>query len=58
MPKSASRDIVEQYLRDLWSAFRLGTKETSSYPALTNLLNEVGGGLKPRVRAINHPGQQ
>jgi hypothetical protein len=58
MPKTPSRDITERYLRDLWSAFRLGTKETSGYPALTNLLNEVGGDLKPRVRAINHPGQQ
>ena len=58
MPKSASRDIVEQYLRDLWYAMRLGTKETSGYPALTGLLNAVGTGLTPRVRAINHPGQQ
>ncbi len=58
MPKTPAGVIVERYLRELWSAMRLGTKETSGYPALSGLLNEVASDLKPRVRAINHPGQQ
>jgi len=31
-----------------------GVRETSYYPALSNLLNEVGKKLKPRVRCIIH----
>ena len=33
----------------------LGVKETSGYPALKALLDEVGAGLKPKVRCIIHP---
>ncbi len=58
MPKTPARDVVERYLRDLWFSMQLGTRETSGYPALATLLNAVGSELKPRVRAINHPGQQ
>lgn len=45
---------IEAYLGDL-SAIRLsgaGVDETSHYPALANLLNEIGRKLKPRVRCI------
>ncbi len=30
-----------------------GVKESSGYPALINLLNAVGEGLKPRVLAVS-----
>lgn len=45
----------ENYLADLCAARGAGTAETSGYPALANLLNEVGGGLKPKITAIIHP---
>ena len=45
---------LETYLNSLAEirASAAGTKETSYYPALHALLNEVGKGLKPRVRCI------
>ena len=45
---------VETYLEDLYAIRSSGgaVKETSYYPALSNLLNEVGKTLKPRVRCI------
>ena len=45
---------VETYLEELHAIRSSGgaVKETSSYPALSNLLNEVGKTLKPRVRCI------
>ena len=48
-----SVDSLETYLRALYDA-RLGggVAETSGYAALANLLNEVGGGLKPKVRCF------
>jgi hypothetical protein len=45
---------AESYFRELRDIRSCGAavKETSYYPALSNLLNEVGKGLKPRVRCI------
>jgi len=47
---------AESYFRELRDIRSSGAavKETSYYPALSNLLNEVGKGLKPRVRCIIH----
>jgi hypothetical protein len=47
---------LETYLSALYDA-RLGggVAETSGYAALANLLNEVGGVLKPKTRCILHP---
>jgi hypothetical protein len=42
-----------QALRTVHSA-HAGVKETSYYPALANLLNEVGKTLKPKVHCIIH----
>jgi len=43
------------YLKSLAYSMPLGVKETSGYPALKALLDEVGAGLKPKVRCIIHP---
>jgi hypothetical protein len=45
---------LEDYFRSLFEIRSTGaaTEETSYYPALSNLLNEVGKELKPRVRCI------
>ncbi len=45
---------LEEYLRELRDirSTGAGVKETSYYPALSNLLNEIGKALKPRVRCI------
>jgi hypothetical protein len=45
---------LETYLRELRDirSFGAAVKETSYYPALSNLLNEVGKRLKPRIRCI------
>jgi hypothetical protein len=32
-----------------------GTRETSYYPAVANLLNRIGGELKPKVYCLHHP---
>ena len=45
---------LETYLADV-ASLRGATKETSGYPALANLLNTAGQGLKPKVRCIIHP---
>jgi hypothetical protein len=47
---------LETYLQDLRTTRSSGAavKETSYYPALANLLNEVGKTLKPKVRCIVH----
>ena len=47
---------LETYLQDLQTTRSSGAavKETSYYPALANLLNEVGKTLKPKVRCIVH----
>jgi len=45
---------VEEYFRELVEirSSGAGTKETSYYSALSNLLNGLGKSLKPRVRCI------
>ena len=45
---------LENYLQNLYANHVSGSAvdETSGYGALQNLLNEIGKGLKPRVRAI------
>jgi hypothetical protein len=43
------------YLAALRENRRVGTRETSSYPALAALFDEAGKGLKPRVRCVIHP---
>jgi len=45
---------LETYLRDLHEirSTGAGVKETSYYPALSNLFNELGKHLKPRVRCV------
>ena len=45
---------LETYLRELRDirSSGAGVKETSYYPALSNLLNEVGRTLQPKVRCI------
>ena len=47
---------LETYLQELRTihSAHAGVKETSYYPALSNLLNEVGKPLKPRVHCIIH----
>jgi hypothetical protein len=47
---------LETYLQDLRATRASGAavKETSYYPALANLLNEIGKTLKPKVRCIVH----
>ena len=51
---------VEEYFDDLRKikASGGGTAETSYYPPLTNLLNAVGGSLKPKVFCISQLAQQ
>ena len=51
---------VEQYFTDLRSIRASGgsTPELSYYPPLTNLLNAVGGTLKPKVFCISAMAQQ
>jgi hypothetical protein len=45
---------LETYLHDLHEIHASGSavKETSYYGALSNLLNDIGKTLKPRVRCI------
>ena len=51
---------VEAYLTDLRliRASGGGTDELSYYPALTNLLNAVGGTLRPKVFCVSQLAQQ
>ena len=51
---------VEEYLADLRRirASGGGTDERSYYPPLTNLLNAVGGSLRPRVFCVSELAQQ
>jgi len=46
---------VESYLADLYAVRGAGTPETSGYPALASLLNEIGGALKPKITTVIHP---
>ena len=47
-------NLLEEYLRELHEIRSSGSavKETSYYPALSNLLNGIGKTLKPRVRCV------
>lgn len=47
---------LETYLQELRTVRSAGAavKETSYYPALSNLLNEIGKTLKPKVKCIIH----
>ncbi|MCY2927196.1 MAG: N-6 DNA methylase [Planctomycetota bacterium] len=47
-------DPVETYLKELRDirSTGAGVAETSFYPALSNLFNEIGKGLKPKVRCV------
>ncbi len=62
MPDSNSKLMaaVEDYLEDVRKikATGGGTAETSYYLPLGNLLNAVGGSLKPKVFCIGQLGQQ
>ena len=51
---------VEEYLSELRRirATGGGTGELSYYPALNNLLNAVGGTLRPRVYCVSQLAQQ
>lgn len=62
MPASSDRlrDAVEEYLTELRRirASGGGTGELSYYPALSNLLNAVGGALRPKVFCVSQLAQQ
>ncbi len=47
-------DVVKNYIQDLFHIRASGSsvEETSYYPVLSNLLNEIGGQLKPKVSCI------
>jgi len=47
-------DPVQEYLKELHEirSTGAGVPETSYYPALSSLLNEVGKTLKPKVRCV------
>jgi len=47
-------NVLEEYLRELHEIRSSGSavKETSYYPALSNLLNAIGKTIKPRVRCV------
>lgn len=49
-----SMNPIQQYLNDIGTAraTRAGTAETSYYPALATLLNEIGKTLNPKVRCV------
>ncbi len=51
---------VEEYLAELCRirATGGGTGELSYYPPLSNLLNAVGGSLRPRVHCVSRLAQQ
>ncbi len=51
---SEHRRIIQQYLSELNAVHATGSgvPETSYYPALSNLFNAVGHGLKPKVRCV------
>jgi len=46
---------LETYLKDLRDNRGAGVPETSGYPALSNLFNEIGKTLKPKVRCVINP---
>ena len=50
----AGMGSLEKYLKDVRDIKSTGetVAETSFYPALSNLFNEIGNGLKPKVRCV------
>ena len=62
MPKTTTKltTAVEKYFSDLRDVRASGgsTDERSYYPALTNLLNAVGGSLKPQVFCVSELAEQ
>jgi hypothetical protein len=47
---------LDTYLDDVLRIRDLpGTRETSYYPAVANLLNQIGAGLRPKVYCLHHP---
>ena len=54
------RTAVEDYFAELrrTRATGGGTGEMSYYPPLNNLMNVVGGSLRPRVRCVNQLAHQ
>ena len=46
---------LETYLQEMRHARHAAVKETSYYGALSNLFNEVGKTLKPKVRYVPTP---
>ena len=52
--------VVEDYLADLLKIRASGgaTGERSGYGPLANLLNEIGGGLKPKVFCVGELADQ
>ena len=59
-PAGGGGQILEEYLSDLNKirSTGAGVPETSYYPALSNLFNEVGKTLKPKVRCIINLGNR
>jgi hypothetical protein len=47
--------VLENYLNTLATLRHATVPETSYYAALQMLLNDIGGGLRPRVQAVIHP---
>ena len=62
MPPSTPKltAVAERYLTSLRDIRRsdAATRERSSYPALTNLLEEIGATLRPKVRCVLEPADQ
>ena len=47
---------IETYIDELLRIRSLpGTRETSYYPAVANLLNQIGSELTPKVYCLHHP---
>jgi hypothetical protein len=46
---------VADYLHELYLIAGVSVPETSGYPALSKLLNNVGESLKPKITAVIHP---
>ena len=44
------------YLADLCAVRRAGMLETFGFPALSNLLNAIGGELTPKITRVNRFG--
>ena len=49
------KTALTTYLSELVDIRGPGVKETSFYPALSNLLNTVGSELRPKVKCVIHP---